>query len=72
MPAMKPFKPLNVISQLDFILFRYEFKSIRSLPKLTASHLILNEPGRDRDRQTDGQTSFFFLLLPQPGKRAVH
>lgn len=57
MPAMKrhlqPFKPLNVISQLDFILFRYKFKSIRLLPKLTASDLILNEPGRNRDRQTD-------------------
>lgn len=63
MPAMKlhlqPFKRLNVTSQLDFILFRYKFKSIHLLPKLTAGDLILNEPGTDTDRRTDRLLFFF-------------
>lgn len=67
MPAVKlhlePFKVLNVISQLDFILFRYKLRSIRRFPKLTASDLILTEAGKDTE--TDRRTDLFFPFMAQ-------
>lgn len=63
MPAvnlhLEPFKVLNVISQLGFILFRYKLRSIRWFPKLTASDLILTEAGKDTE--TDRRTDLFFF-----------
>lgn len=65
-----PFKSVNVISQLDFILLRYKFKSIRFLAKLTASDLILNEPGRERETDLQTDRPVFFPL--QLGRKGVH